>query len=355
MTDSTDLKPCPLCEGTNIQHQPGQLIACMNINCGCQVEMGSPWGGPKEDGIAFLVAAWNRRPSPPPVGEGGNMGDEPSSNPSVSASPAADGWTRETLGRAIYLGLYEHQGAKWEANDSKEVWYTCADRVLARASFAPKVTDIADALRLGALSMWWLARAKVGNLEESLQEGLMTDAGLTAADRTAMGHQLEALGVCGEDIFCEEPEAAFTYASYMLPEPDRSRLKALLSSAAGQSLTSKSEDGSSQQNSTTPASREEMERDLTRGSAQEAIDFVVSQEGLGVSCESGFYFLVSWRAGDERGDALYPKFIAWLTAHRAALSSSQGEGKRPELCDSPDPYEQCDGCDCWKLTREMCS
>jgi hypothetical protein len=33
----------------------------MNINCGGQVDMGSPWGGLKEDGIAFLVAAWNTR------------------------------------------------------------------------------------------------------------------------------------------------------------------------------------------------------------------------------------------------------------------------------------------------------
>lgn len=48
----------------------------------------------------------------------------------LSRPVAGATWTRETLGRAIYMGLYEHQGAVWEANDSKEVWYACADRVL---------------------------------------------------------------------------------------------------------------------------------------------------------------------------------------------------------------------------------
>lgn len=69
MTGSSDevvgLKPCPFCGGDNIQHVPGLLIACMNINCGAQMEMSPPWGGPKKDGIAFLVNAWNTRPPPP--------------------------------------------------------------------------------------------------------------------------------------------------------------------------------------------------------------------------------------------------------------------------------------------------
>lgn len=64
------LKPCPFCGGTELSHFPGQVIACININCGGQVDMGLPWGGPKEDGIAFLIAAWNTRsegPQPPAV------------------------------------------------------------------------------------------------------------------------------------------------------------------------------------------------------------------------------------------------------------------------------------------------
>jgi hypothetical protein len=65
-----ELKPCPLCGGNDIRHEPGQFIACMNINCGCQVDIGSPWGGPKEDGIAFLVTAWNTRPASTGKGEG---------------------------------------------------------------------------------------------------------------------------------------------------------------------------------------------------------------------------------------------------------------------------------------------
>jgi hypothetical protein len=44
---------------------------------------------------------------------------------------------REALGRAIYLGLYGHQGARWEANDTKYVWYEAADRL--RALLHPTV------------------------------------------------------------------------------------------------------------------------------------------------------------------------------------------------------------------------
>lgn len=32
-------------------------------------------------------------------------------------------------GEAIYRAMYEHQGGKWEANESKEVWYEIAGRV----------------------------------------------------------------------------------------------------------------------------------------------------------------------------------------------------------------------------------
>ncbi len=59
---TVELAPCPLCGGENINHTPGVFIGCMNVNCGCNVEMGAPWGGPKADGVAFLVKAWNRRP-----------------------------------------------------------------------------------------------------------------------------------------------------------------------------------------------------------------------------------------------------------------------------------------------------
>lgn len=51
-----------------------------------------------------------------------------------------EGWTREMLGQAIYMSLYGHQGAAWAASDSKEVWYACADKVLA-ASPSPSTTE----------------------------------------------------------------------------------------------------------------------------------------------------------------------------------------------------------------------
>ena len=44
------------------------------------------------------------------------------------------------------------------------------------------------------------AVGQIDNLRESLMEGLMTDAGLTKADRRAMNHQIEALEVAADDI-----------------------------------------------------------------------------------------------------------------------------------------------------------
>lgn len=43
----------------------------------------------------------------------------------------------------------------------------------------------------------------IETLIESLEEGLMTDAGLTEEDRTAMRHQIEALEVAKEQIQAE--------------------------------------------------------------------------------------------------------------------------------------------------------
>ncbi|MCX7585062.1 hypothetical protein [Phenylobacterium sp. 58.2.17] len=45
------------------------------------------------------------------------------------ASPFS-GISRETLGKAIYLAMYGHQGAIWEANESQDVWFEAADRLL---------------------------------------------------------------------------------------------------------------------------------------------------------------------------------------------------------------------------------
>lgn len=39
---------------------------------------------------------------------------------------------------------------------------------------------------------------EIDMLVESLMEGLMTDAGLTAADRSAMNHQINALGALSD-------------------------------------------------------------------------------------------------------------------------------------------------------------
>lgn len=38
---------------------------------------------------------------------------------------------RQWLARAIYNALYEHQGGKWAANETKSVWLDTADRLSA--------------------------------------------------------------------------------------------------------------------------------------------------------------------------------------------------------------------------------
>jgi hypothetical protein len=46
----------------------------------------------------------------------------------------------------------------------------------------------------------------IDTLVESLQEGLMTDAGLTIEDRLAMRHQIEALEVAASGIRLSTPQ-----------------------------------------------------------------------------------------------------------------------------------------------------
>lgn len=45
--------------------------------------------------------------------------------------------SREELGKAIYLAMYEPDGALWEANHTKHVWYEAADRLRARMEGSP--------------------------------------------------------------------------------------------------------------------------------------------------------------------------------------------------------------------------
>jgi hypothetical protein len=68
----------------------------------------------------FLAAA------PDPSSQGGEDRGSVGSKILPVASPA----DRETLGRAIYLERYEADGADWEANESKHVWFAKADRVI---------------------------------------------------------------------------------------------------------------------------------------------------------------------------------------------------------------------------------
>ena len=45
--------------------------------------------------------------------------------PLYTAPPAPD---RDAVARAIYLAIYQHEGGRWECNETKDVWYEIADR-----------------------------------------------------------------------------------------------------------------------------------------------------------------------------------------------------------------------------------
>jgi hypothetical protein len=83
------------------------------------------------------------------------------------------------------------------------------------------------AFELGALAMRQLAMAKCGNATESLEEGIMTDAGLTAANRRAMNHQVEAITEVEKDIMKETPADAAYYGSYILTDQEKMEIRAL--------------------------------------------------------------------------------------------------------------------------------
>jgi hypothetical protein len=47
---------------------------------------------------------------------------------------------RYQLGELIYRAMYEHQGGKWEANETPDVWFEAADRLRAMLSAAPPLS-----------------------------------------------------------------------------------------------------------------------------------------------------------------------------------------------------------------------
>lgn len=72
-----------------------------------------------------------------------------------------------------------------------------------------------------------LAIAKCGNATEGLQEGIMTDAGLTKRDRAMMGLQVDAIDAVEKDIKNQTVESAAYYGSYILNERECSEIKEL--------------------------------------------------------------------------------------------------------------------------------
>jgi hypothetical protein len=89
------------------------------------------------------------------------------------------------------------------------------------------LTATQRAFELGCLAMQRLALAKCGNLTEGLQEGLMTDAGLSKAEKSAMSFQIGAIHEAEQDIRSESWQRAAHYGSYILPDKEQAEIKAL--------------------------------------------------------------------------------------------------------------------------------
>lgn len=51
--------------------------------------------------------------------------------------------TREALGEMIYRAMYEHKGGMWSANETQDVWFDFADRLMSllQAQRATRVTE----------------------------------------------------------------------------------------------------------------------------------------------------------------------------------------------------------------------
>lgn len=123
-------------------------------------------------------------------------------------------------------------GPLWRvsAMEDRNEAYKTANDMFERAHKAE--TSLKRALELGVICGRMHAGAKCDNETESLQEGIMTDAGLTKADKAAMNIQVTAIDVVRKEIAEITPEAALYYGSYMLPEAEQAELKALLVAAS---------------------------------------------------------------------------------------------------------------------------
>ena len=118
-TEAVDLKPCPFCgvaaDGPNIDRGYDDGLRRMWIECPhCAANMDRLFGSgiSDADGVAVMAQLWNRRPSHEP-----------------------DGRLIEATAELIYLRQYGKDGARWDLNESKDVW-----RDKARAALT-KVTE----------------------------------------------------------------------------------------------------------------------------------------------------------------------------------------------------------------------
>lgn len=159
-----ELLPCPFCNAQPVplsqlkayEQSTAGRFRCENTADDCPIA-----------GLTMTSSEWNTRPRTEGPGEGESQVDDLAmlvrmlvqhvpetqqihgraldylarhglTGSPLRASPIREPEiSREALGEAIYLALYEHQGAVWAANESKGVWYDAADRLRAILNLAP--------------------------------------------------------------------------------------------------------------------------------------------------------------------------------------------------------------------------
>lgn len=135
------------------QHSDGPLFADFAYPLRGELEyieaaLSTYFGGPASDDVrgawerillALRSAGWRDIASAPKDGtyidlwvDGEDLYDRPQQPVEIS---------REGLGEAIYLAMYEHQGAKWSANESQGIWIEAGDRLRSKLSGYPLVEE----------------------------------------------------------------------------------------------------------------------------------------------------------------------------------------------------------------------
>src|SRR5579872_1627081 len=102
-------------------------------------------------------------------------------------SCAAQSQDRMNRARALYLAVYESQGADWNANDCKELWATKADRYLelcGQKALSSNAGQLREALLLASQCLD-SSQPDIAHVRHQIRDALAGNAGAVEADPVA--------------------------------------------------------------------------------------------------------------------------------------------------------------------------